>query len=478
MLSKYHDASWSYFIHRQRGTDANELALHQGVCHMKNLIICKAALRGRKTRGVLPGLRQFVPRPTLLCLMLVFGVSMGACAATYYVDYSAGSDSSAGTSTGAAWKHCPGDSAATGTASSTALAPGDTVLFKGGVVYSNWNSTAGITISHSGTAGNQITYDGTGNTWGSGQAVIDGNYLLNGVGFTFNTGVSFITLTGFEIRNYGGYADNDPVVLNAAAGVYGNAGANSLMTTPRSGEGIDMSSGNNTSVWLANLFIHRMGCWRTTYGWDVGSISGTGVWADSSKSLTITNCEISQCGNCGLRVFAAYEANDVLITDCYLHKDIAWGIDMAPYSDSGVIFSNIWVTKTRIVDMNDMGGGWTGTGGSGGGPHMNYIFLRQSGSACFWTNVFITRCWLGETNASPAGGGGTSGIFLSEGPSVNIYNNVFCRVWATGNISPGYPVLPGMTQIIRIFNNTFQKGAGVLVSSIATQDQQTHLRRK
>src|SRR5208283_5205302 len=56
-------------------------------------------------------------------------------------------------------------------------------------------------------------------------------------------------------------------------------------------------------------------------------------------------------------------------------------------------------------------------------------------------------------------------IFMSEGPSVNIYNNVFCQVWATGNLSPGYPVLAGMTQIIRIFNNTFQKGAGILVSS-------------
>jgi len=80
---------------------------------------------------------------TLLCFQ--------ANAATYYVDYDAGSDAAAGTSTGAAWKHCPGDANATGTAASTSLSAGDTVIFKGGVTYSS-SGSAVITLSWSGSS--------------------------------------------------------------------------------------------------------------------------------------------------------------------------------------------------------------------------------------------------------------------------------------------------------------------------------------
>lgn len=93
--------------------------------------------------------------------------------ATYYVDYSGGSDAAAGTSTGAAWKHCPGDANATGSAASASLLPGDTVNFKGGVVY-----RGSITLSASGSAGNQITYQ-TASGWGTGTAIISGADLLS-----------------------------------------------------------------------------------------------------------------------------------------------------------------------------------------------------------------------------------------------------------------------------------------------------------
>ena len=100
---------------------------------MKNLIIHEVSLRDRVSRGVMPALRQFVPRPTWLCLMLLaLWASMAARAATYYVDYSTGNDTNNGTSTSSPWQHCPGDWAATATNS---LNPGDTVKFKGGGVY-------------------------------------------------------------------------------------------------------------------------------------------------------------------------------------------------------------------------------------------------------------------------------------------------------------------------------------------------------
>ena len=56
-------------------------------------------------------------------------------AQTYYIDYERGSDQSSGRSAQQAFKHCPGDAAAGGRAAGTRLAPGDKVIFKGGVHY-------------------------------------------------------------------------------------------------------------------------------------------------------------------------------------------------------------------------------------------------------------------------------------------------------------------------------------------------------
>jgi hypothetical protein len=100
---------------------------------------------------------------------LVLVVS-SAGAATYYVDFDGGADANAGTSAEAAFKHAPGDPEATGAAKAVKLAPGDTVLFKGGVVY-----RGKVVCTASGAAEKPITFDGnTVGTFGQGQAIIDG----------------------------------------------------------------------------------------------------------------------------------------------------------------------------------------------------------------------------------------------------------------------------------------------------------------
>jgi len=93
--------------------------------------------------------------------------------ATYYVDFEGGSDGNDGLSEGAAFMHAPGDPAAGGNAASTALQPGDVVLFRGGTVYRGT-----INIDADGASGNPITYRGDG--WGSERAVIDGADPLEG----------------------------------------------------------------------------------------------------------------------------------------------------------------------------------------------------------------------------------------------------------------------------------------------------------
>ncbi len=128
----------------------------------------------------------------------------------YYVDFTAGADTNSGTSAAASWKHAPGDPDATGLAASTTLQPGDTVVFKGGVVY---NGT--IDLPWSGLPGRPITYDGnSAGTFGTGRAIIDGmgrarGPLANQFGFvggeTWNgvedVGVSDVVIENFEIRD-------------------------------------------------------------------------------------------------------------------------------------------------------------------------------------------------------------------------------------------------------------------------------------
>jgi hypothetical protein len=132
-------------------------------------------------------------------------------AASYYVDYDAGSDTNSGLSKEAAWKHAPGDDNATGMPLAKMLAAGDVVKFKGGVAY-----LGTIKIKRSGAPGNPITYDGNSDGfWGTGKAIIDGEGDRLGISarkYGFNspsdyfggpnrTAYSYITINNFEIRN-------------------------------------------------------------------------------------------------------------------------------------------------------------------------------------------------------------------------------------------------------------------------------------
>lgn len=94
----------------------------------------------------------------------------------YYVDFEGGSDANSGLSTGVAWKHCPGDTAATGVSAGTALVGGVKIIFKGGATYRGT-----ISCNWSGSAGLPITYDGnTAGTFGTARAVFDGSETLGG----------------------------------------------------------------------------------------------------------------------------------------------------------------------------------------------------------------------------------------------------------------------------------------------------------
>ena len=99
-----------------------------------------------------------------------------ALATCYQVDFAAGDDARNGLSPDTAFKHSPGDSAATGLAATVKLRPGDSIRFKGGVIY---RGTVGVKAS--GEAGKPIVFDGnTDGTWGTGKAIIDGGAPITG----------------------------------------------------------------------------------------------------------------------------------------------------------------------------------------------------------------------------------------------------------------------------------------------------------
>ena len=151
-------------------------------------------------------------RTAILCGLLSIASSQVAFSATYFIDYATGSDANTGTSTGSAWKHCPGDTTATGNAASLIPRPGDTIVFKGGVRYGFASGTGNrfISIKSSGTATAPISYLSGhlySTPWPSStsRAVIDGAYSRglgsNSSGVMGISNKQYITIKGFEMVN-------------------------------------------------------------------------------------------------------------------------------------------------------------------------------------------------------------------------------------------------------------------------------------
>ncbi|MCG2841766.1 right-handed parallel beta-helix repeat-containing protein [Sandaracinobacter sp. RS1-74] len=104
--------------------------------------------------------------------LIAAGAALAGCSpaggTTWHVDYRNGSDQADGRSPATAWKHAPGDRAATARPAGASLQPGDKVLFRAGVPYRGT-----IVLPASGTAQKPITYSGLG--WDKGMGIIDGS---------------------------------------------------------------------------------------------------------------------------------------------------------------------------------------------------------------------------------------------------------------------------------------------------------------
>lgn len=363
-----------------------------------------------------------------------------ASAATYYVDFEGGSDTADGTSEATAWKRSPGDENAQATAAGTVLQPGDVVRFKGGVVYSG-----GFGIYTSGEKDREILFDGNQNgEWGQGRAVIDRNHVPKAC-IVVSKGVSHIIVRGFEIRNSGGYSDDDPILQTTEP----------LITSPPGGTGVAVDSGGQKSILLENLFIHRIGQWRNQLPFSgINSINGIGVSLQNCEAVTVSKCEFTKM-RIPVSIKATTLIKDIVVRDCDLHHYFVWGVDIAPRK-KGAILENISVLNTVIRDYHQYdSGNWLGAGEK---PHTDGIFLRTAGLASTWNNILIAGCFF-YTDFPDKSKGGTASINVHQGASANIYNNVFFKDPHSQAIGVTHANATGVNaQVVRIYNNTFIGG--------------------
>jgi len=369
-------------------------------------------------------------------------------AATYYVDYSGGSDAATGTSTSEAWQHCPGDYRATETAVGTSLTAGDTVIFKGNVAYDCTRTNANcITLSWNGSADSPITYDGnSAGTWGTGKAVMTDNHHFypDGVGTTcFGTtsSRSYLTFRNFEFAELGGSA-----TLPADPG---------YAITRNLGIGINFAGGAN-GVTVRDCDFSEIGYYWNEKPMQDSTISGVGIQTIDCNGLTITNCEFTRMA-LPLEMFAPSTLTNLTIANCRFHNAIKWAVDLAAGGTSAK-FGTIAVKDCQFYNFGEFGqGNWTGYGEW---PHVDGIFLRcdfQGPQYCtnldatginFYNNSF----W--DTNQIVANG--TACIYLAGGTSANIYNNTFQHTVKSRTIFVASPrPAPTTPQTARIYNNTF-----------------------
>lgn len=339
----------------------------------------------------------------VLWLLLLSALSLHG--ATYYVDFTGGSDAANGTTTGTPFKHCPGDGNATGTAGSTTLSAGDRVNFKGGVEYNV--AGADIDLTWSGTVGNSIIYDGT-NWNGPTRAIITGtNDIVTATAFT-DGGVarSNLAFRGLVITNIGGYSDATFAALPTNG-----------IVSPNGGFGILFSTAGSQDIEISGCGFGKIGQWRNTKPFeDENSTVGLMIHLRDSKRVTIKDCDFTASRTC---ISIKGNISDIVVSNCVLHNYFTWGIDVAPQA-TGNILSNIYIQRCTIKDYNEHSSAyWTGYGDT---PHNDGIFLRTSAIVSTWTNIVIEQSTFSDD--LPVGTG-TASIYVSQGSSATIRNCLF-----------------------------------------------------
>ncbi|AGW41771.1 dTDP-4-dehydrorhamnose reductase [Leifsonia xyli subsp. cynodontis DSM 46306] len=277
-----------------------------------------------------------------------------AAGTTYYVDSAAGSDTNAGTSPSDPWHSLA-------KVNSTGFAPGDSVLFKGGSIW-----TGSLLITSSGTSSAPITIG----SYGTGRP------LLNGATTATNTvevqNAHDVTITGLEITNSSDFAastshiyrgiyveakdlgevpgiliENNDVHTVDGVGASGGIGNGGIAVGVR---------GNTTPTWYSGLRIT---------GNEVADINAYGI---STFTTWCAGCEIysSETGIPATEVASTRVPYTGLSIDSNYVHDVTGGGITPQYADNVLVQYN---TVDRAASHQLVAGGgnvgiwWQGTDG-------------------------------------------------------------------------------------------------------------------
>lgn len=467
--------------------------------------------------------------PFLKFLYLFLLTTANLCAATYYVDYDAVDDSANGTTTGTPFKRCPGDPAATGVAAATALAPGDSVLFRKGVTY------VPSLGSIQGKAG--VTYDG--GAWGTGaNAILSGQYTTSTC-FYFVENLTNWTVKRMTITLFGGYAEDDPYYspkatiasVDTATDIIETVAQHNLsvgwsigMSLPSGGSypapifsgvgdknkryvktiptptsftlGASTSSAtlldltstgsgtiyvwrkddgrdgygiiakkNNLGFLIEDVNFDSIGQWRPVFPAD-GDVKGSGIAIDNSKNFIIRRCDFTKMRHAiGIGCDGVNSEIDGGLVEDCVIHDYINWGIDIAASRDGDIIENILINRCTIKNMHQYDKG--NWAGFGEKPHTDGIFLRNYGLKSSWSNIHINACQF-YADYVGASWGGTANIFCSGGPDMMVTNCLFGNNAYPTHISIGggrTVRATGEKQIIRIYNNTFARGTLCIILS-------------
>ncbi|HUW13791.1 MAG TPA: InlB B-repeat-containing protein, partial [Anaerolineae bacterium] len=324
---------------------------------------------------------------------------------TYYVDFVGGADTNAGTSTLTAWKHCPGDANATGTAASTTLAAGNQVIFKGGVQYNGQ-----IALMWSGTDGARIVYDGnSAGTWGTGKAIIDGQDARSHAFVTY-TVRNYNTMRGFLIRNmvsHGVYVyigttmsglriqDNEiipdgngdgiqtigPVQLHATGNTIHGGNVDGIKGQLANGSIIE----HNTIYDFASVLNHGDGVQIHGYGASAYVIVRYNLFYNSTQNIYL-NAWAGPGGSFDVYGNVVYRPNPAYGSEVPDYN----GISVDPQNPASP-FGTIRIYNNTLVDLNLGSGGFSGPGRIGTGGMVDTLIIKNN---LFYNSITFAGTYL------------------------------------------------------------------------------------
>ena len=305
----------------------------------------------------------------LLASFLVLFVLVAVAPATDYYLSPSGSDSNPGTSPEQAWETI--DKVNTST-----FAPGDSISFEGG---QSFTGTIYLDASDAGTAASPVVIS----SYGTGRATI------------YPTDAN-----GFYAYNCAGLDITDLVFVGP-----GIADANGNF-------GIYFENDLDNNVKLEHIYLDNLDI--SGYYEKGIFILGNNVSNSGFKDVTITNCEIHDCGDIGLNTGGPYPATgyahqNIYVADCVVY-DISGVEDRLSHTGSGIVLAH--VDGAVIEYCRAYNTGWHNAG-DGGGP------LGIWGWEC--NNLVIQYCEA-HHNLSQAGDGGGFDLDGGAQNSIMQYN--------------------------------------------------------